>query len=144
MFRPLAFLLGTGLLVLSGCAPSFEIDRPPAARVGDGLLAVTIRTKAHRIIPARSRVVITIADTALADAPSKALAGDETTLRRADKSLRLSFPIDQASLELCKEEGRCSISVHIVKDGVLRFINDTHIPFKAGQKQVRVMVTKPG
>lgn len=130
------------LLAVNACTPSFDIEKPPAAQVGDGLLSVTVQTRSHLIIPARSRIVITISDTSRADISGIPLAGDETVLRRADKSLRLAFPVDQAALAPCADEGRCSLSVHIIKDGVLRFINDTMIPFRAGQTRARVEVTQ--
>ena len=131
-------------VLITACTPGLEVPKPPAATQGDGLLTVTVRTDKHRLLPSHSRIVITVSDTSKADAPSVPLAGDEVILNHSDKSLRVTFPIDKSAIEPCRQEQVCSISVHVVKDDILRFSNDEHIPFTVDQKHVRVRVVQAG
>ena len=129
-------------IVLAGCS-GLGYTPPPGAKLGDGFLSLTVSTDDRLRMPQGADLVISIENAAAIDEKNKVIIGDVVKLSQPDTDVKVNFPIDQHLLMECGKTKPCQIHVKVAKSGSIRYVTSRPLPYKAGQSQAKVTVTKP-
>lgn len=140
-----AKLCGSALLIasLQGCGSGHLslLPEAPGARDGDATLTVIVTTSGRDQLPRGSSVVITLADISNGLGDPLPIAGDTVQISQADQDVHISLPADRVQINKCREPDQCGVYVRVVDNGRVVLGNGSPVPYRAGQKLLRVTVT---
>ncbi len=130
-------------MLMLGCAQLEQTDKIPeiqAVSSEQTSVSAEIWYRERMLLPENAQLTLTLADVALADAPSKTIASKTVTLTNTPPWV-LDLNYDPAALT---EQGSYVLQARIEVDGQLMFINTTSTPAFAEQDNaaVNMMLSK--
>jgi hypothetical protein len=115
---------------------------PPGAKLGDAFLSLKVTTDDRGRMAEGSDVVISIENTSAEDTKNQVIIGDVVKLSQGDTGIKVNFPIDKNKLSECGASMSCYIYVKIVKNGTTYYKTNTPAPYKAGQTNAAITISK--